>query len=180
MSGWQLAEEELRKLARKQRLRLLVWGPGDPGPHPSRREERRYRKRLQIRTVLQSVFTESEVNFSEDPVMQRLTTHVGGQLRAEAIHAKLAHVVLMLAIGRGVELELDYFVPTYSWFRDKVFVFLPDRYMRTTGLVSDVLRFLRRDHVIGFSSSDFLSCRIATEMSVEVVDAVAIARLLEL
>ena len=177
-SPWEQEEEKLRRLARKQELRILVWGPGDPGTGGDAASQQRYKKRVQMRDAVQAAFTESEVRFSEDPVLVNSTAYIPGQLRKEAVHASAAHVVLMLDVSRGVDLELDHFVPTYTWFRDKAYVFLPEAYVGTSGLVSDVLQYLREDQVRGFSQDDLDSCRLATQVSVEIVDAVAMDYLL--
>jgi len=84
----------------------------------------------------------------------------------------------MLDISRGADLELDHFVPTYPWFRDKVYVFLPEAYVGTTGLVSDVLKYLRPDQLLGYTAAEYGACTVATVKTIEIVDAVAIAHLL--
>lgn len=179
MTSWEREAEEWSELARRQSLRVLVWGPGKPASDSTTDQERAYKKRCDIRNEVASVFEHSEVHFSEDPELARLTAGSKRMLRKEAQHAKWAHVILMLDVSRGVDLELDHFVPNYPWFRDKAYVFLPERYVGTTGLVSDVLRLLPQAQVVGFTEDDFSSCRIAKEMAVEIVDELANDRLLK-
>ena len=173
MSLWRDAEAQFRAFARNLPLRILVWGPGDPGPRATGTRRRQYQKRIQIRDVLRRTFPRADVRFSEDPLLQAITAYAGGQLRREAIHARLAHVVLMLTVSRGADLELDHFVPTYDWFREKVYVFMPQRHVRTAGLVRDVLDRLHPSQVQGFTPRELTSCEVATVRSVEAVDAVA-------
>lgn len=167
-------------MARRQSLRVLVWGPGKPDSDATTEQVRRYKKRCDIRDEVASAFKESEVHFSEDPELDRLTAGTRRLLRKEALHAKWAHVVLMLDVSRGVDLELDHFVPSYPWFRDKAYVFLPQRYVGATGLVSDVLNLLPRSQVIGFTDDDFSACRIAKKMAVDIVDEIASDQLLRM
>ncbi len=173
MSSFDRVADEWYELARRQSLRILVWGPGKPGSGATPEQERRYQKRCHIRDEVASVFEHSEVRFSEDPELDALTARVKRQVRKEALHAKWAQVILMLDVSRGVDLELDHFVPTYPWFRDKAHVFLPERYVGTGGLVLDVLKLLPAEQVIGFTDGDFDACRIAKEMSVEIVQELA-------
>lgn len=180
MSSFEREADEWYELARRQSLRILVWGPGKPGPGATTEQVRRYEKRCHIRDEVASVFEHSEVRFSEDPELDKLTARVKRQVRKEALHAKWAQVILMLDVSRGVDLELDHFVPTYPWFRDKAHVFLPERYVGTGGIVSDVLKLVPADQVIGFTDDDFSACRIAKEMSVEIVDELAKEQLLRI
>jgi hypothetical protein len=178
VDSWTLQEAELRESARQAKLRVLIWGPGDPGPSAAPEAKQRYEKRLKMRKAVESTFPRAEVRFSEDPPLLALTATIPGLLRKEAVHAKLAHVVLMLDISRGADLELDHFVPTYPWFRDKVYVFLPEAYVGTTGLVSDVFKYLRPDQLLGYTAAEYGACSVATIKAIEIVDAVAISHLL--
>lgn len=170
MNSFQQQAEKHRQLARNQRLAILVWGPGEGSPG--------YEKRLQIRDELSKIFPSADVAFSEDRELEDIADYAKGQLLQEAIHALAADVVLILAMSRGSELELDHFIPTYSWFRDKAYVFLKKRYVASNGLVGTVLDKLTTDQVQGFSEEDFASCRLAKQMSVEVVDSVAMEKYL--
>lgn len=80
----------------------------------------------------------------------------------------------MLDLSRGADLELDHFVPTYSWFRDKVFVFLPQRYIPPRGLVREIFDYLKPEQVEGFSPKEFRECVVATEKAVQVAETVAL------
>lgn len=96
-----------------------------------------------------------------------------GQLRIEALQAKIADLVLMLDLSRGADLELDHFVPTYPWFRAKVHVFLPAKYVSTKGLVADVFKYIPQDQIEGFSDKEFNRCDVATTKAVRVALSVA-------
>lgn len=148
-------------------IKVLVWGPGDPGADAKAEKLAAYRKRIQIRDVLRTKFPRAEIYFSEDPEMIKIAEGFKGQLRKEALQAKFADLVVMLDIGRGVDLELDYFVPTYPWFRDKVHVFLPEKYVRSDGLVNEIFKLLSKDQIEGFTQTDFSDCNVATKMAVQ-------------
>ena len=85
----------------------------------------------------------------------------------------------MLDISRGTDLELDHFVPKYPWFRDKVFVLLPEQYVPPQGLVAEVFDHLKDEQVQGFSQDEFDSCHVATVKAVKAAHTVALACYLE-
>jgi hypothetical protein len=171
--------KELRKKALFVKMAILVWGPGDPGPHSSPTQTAAYKKRLQIKDVLAKTFKQAEVRFSEDKYLQKVTQGILGQLKRQAIHARGADLVLMLDISRGADLELDHFVPTYPWFRDKVYVLLKEQYVPPRGLVKEVFDYLTREQVIGFSDKQFRSCEVATKKAVDIAISVAIDLMLQ-
>ncbi len=177
MSSWVDGERELRARARAQELRVLIWGPAPSGTDPNAR--RRYDKRLKFRETVVAAFPNAKVAFSEDDLLQDVTSYIRGQHRKEAVHAKLADLVVMLDISRGVDFELDHFVPTYPWFRDKVVVFLPEQFVSGTGLAREVLDYIPRNQVEPFSDSDFDACTLATQQLLRVVDAFAVNRFLQ-
>ncbi len=165
---------EIRANSHYEHIKILVWGPGNPGTGATPDRQRAYEKRLQIRDVLRTRFPRAEVYFSEDPEMIQITEGIPGQLRKEALQAKISDLVLMLDISRGADLELDHFVPTYPWFRDKVHVFVPERYMPPSGLVSEVFNYLRPEQIEGYSDADFEACVVATQKAVQVAEYVAL------
>lgn len=163
----------LLKAAYYEPIKVLVWGPGEP---PKGSDDRAYKKRVQIKDLILEKFPRSEVYFSEDPEMQKLSAMMKGHLRKEALHAKLSDLVLMLDVSRGADLELDHFVPTYSWFREKVYVFLPEKYVSSKGLVKDVFDYLREDQIEGFTDEEFEKCTLATEKALRIAQSVAITK----
>ena len=179
MSQYREMAKRIRERARYEAINILVWGPGDPGPDAPQERRLAYAKRIQIRDVLRKEFPLAEVHFSEDPEMIRIADGIYGQLRKEALQASISHLILMLDISRGVDLELDYFVPKYPWFRDKVFVFLPEQYVASQGLVAEVFDYLKEEQIQGFSQEEFDSCHVATVKAVNVAHTVALACYLE-
>lgn len=161
--------------ARLEPIKVLVWGPGDPGPTAPPEIKKAYQKRIQIKDELKKAFPRAEVFFSEDPEMLEISKTFRGHLRKEAFQAKIADLVLMLDISRGADLELDYFVPKYSWFRDKVYVFLPERYVPPKGLVKEVFDYLLPYQVEGFTDHEFEHCSLATEKAVAIAEGIALA-----
>ncbi|NLE58615.1 MAG: hypothetical protein GX616_09665 [Planctomycetes bacterium] len=159
---WQKESDEIWDLVRYQRIRILVWGPGDPGPDASEESRRAYQKRLQIRDHLREQFPRAEVHFSEDEQLVELSKDVEGQLRKEAFQARSAHRVIMLDISRGADLELDHFIPKYPWFAPKAFVLLPEQFVSTTGLVKEILDHLTPRQIEGYSEEEFRQCTVAT------------------
>lgn len=174
MSAYRDEARRIIEDAHHEPIRILVWGPGDPGSKGSAQKRQAYEKRVQIRETLRHEFPRGEVYFSEDPEMTQIAAGIRGQLRREALQASLSDLVLMLDVSRGTDLELDHFVPTYSWFREKVYVFLPQRYVPPKGLVREVFDYLRPDQIEGFSPKDFRECTLATEKAVQVAETVAL------
>lgn len=174
MNPWLAKEEKFRKLVRKQELLVLVWGPGDPGSKASAVEKLGFNKRKQIKKEIEKVFSEADVRFSEDPVLRKMTSYLGRELMREMVHAKLADVVILLDISRGVDLEVDHFVETYEWFRNKAYVLIPQKYVKTKGLIADVFKNLRDGHLIGFTDYELKHCTVATKVCVGIVDEVAL------
>jgi hypothetical protein len=110
--------------------------------------------------------------------MIQIATGISGQLRKEAIQARTSDLVLMLDISRGADLELDHFVPTYPWFREKVYVFLPERFVPPQGLTSEVFNYLRPDQVEGYTDIEYESCVVASQKAVKVAETVALDKFL--
>lgn len=165
MSGANRAKEDAERIkqdAKYEPIIILIWGPGKPRRRASLEQHRAYTKRLQIKDILKKEFPRASVHFSEDTEMAEIGEGIIGQLRIEALQAKVSDIILMLDLSRGADLELDHFVPTYPWFRDKVHVFLPKKYVITQGLVSEVLKYVPHDQVEGFSDEEFDSCNVAT------------------
>lgn len=175
MGRWKDEADEIRRGVHYVPIKILVWGPGDPGSGAPDEKRKGYEKRLQIRDLLRTSFPHAEVYFSEDTEMVEVGEAVSGQLRREALQARIADLVLMLDISRGADLELDHFVPTYPWFREKVHVFLPERFVNSQGLVGEVFDYLRRDQVEGFTDEEFETCLVATEKAIRVAETVALA-----
>lgn len=167
MSDWRIEAQNILSACYYVPLKILVWGPGDPGEDASPEKQGAFKKRLQIKDVLKEQFPRSEVHFSEDSEMIQITTGIEGQLRKEALQARTADMVLMLDISRGVDLELDYFLPRFPWFRDKVHVFLPQQYVSSKSLVKVILDYLRSDQFEGFTDEDFQTCTLATRKAVK-------------
>ncbi len=156
-------------------IKVLVWGPGDPGPGASPEKIRAYEKRTKIKDVLDKEFSRGEVHFSEDEEMQDISSWISGNLRKEVFQAMLADFIIMLDISRGVDLELDHFVPTYPWFREKAHVFLPDIYVPPAGLAKEVFDYLKPIQVEGFSNDEFNECTLATTKAVRAALSAALA-----
>ncbi len=176
MSRYEVYKERAKRTrenARHEPIVILVWGPGNPSENASPEKHKAYKKRLEIKKQLKKKFPRAEVFFSEDKEMKKPAQTGQSQLQAEAMQAKNADLILMLDLGRGVDLELDHFIPKYPWFRDKAYVFLPIQYVSTKGLVAEVLDKLESNHIIGFSEQEFKSCKLVTEKAFEVAHTVA-------
>lgn len=181
MSGneiYKLEYQKIKETARCQPITILVWGPGDPGDGASSEKVKAYQKRLKIKTYLREKFPSAGVFFSEDKEMQDLALTGQSQLEIQAVQARIAHLVLMLDLTRGVDLEVDHFIPKYPWFREKAYVLLPEQYVSTKGLTETVLDMLGSDHIIGFSGIEFDSCKLVTEKVDEIAHTVALNRLM--
>lgn len=154
--------ERIKQDAKYEPITILIWGPGHPGRRAPLERRKAYNKRLQIKEALKKEFPRASVHFSEDTEMVEIGEGIIGQLRIEALQARVSDIVLMLDVSRGTDLELDHFIPRYPWFRDKVHVFLPEKYVAAQGLVSEVLKYVPHDQVEGFSDEEFDSCNVAT------------------
>lgn len=176
MSEWVDEAGKIKAALRYEPLKILVWGPGDPGSSATPECRKAYEKRLQIKQILADKFRCSEVYFSEDPEMVQISEGIRGQLRKEVLQARIADLIIMLDISRGADLELDHFVPTYPWFRDKVYVFLPEQFVPPHGLVREVFDHLTRDQVEGFSTEEFERCSLATEKAVQIAESFALIK----
>ena len=165
--------------AKYQPINILVWGPGNPGVSADNDKILAYQKRIQIKEVLRKNFPRAEVYFSEDREMISISEGISGQLRKEALQARAAALIIMLDISRGADLELDYFVPNFPWFRDKVHVFLPEEYVPPKGLVKEVYNFLKPEQVEGFSKKEFNTCYVATFKAVRAAHTIALANFLK-
>jgi hypothetical protein len=174
MINWKNEADGIRRDAHYVPIKILVWGPGDPGSGAPSEKRKGYEKRLQIRDILRTSFPRAEVYFSEDPELVEISKPINGTLRKEALQARIADLVLMLDVSRGVDLELDYFVSNYPWFREKVHVFLPERFVPPKGLVKEVFDYLKPNQVEGFTDQEFEDCYVATQRSICAAEAVAL------
>jgi hypothetical protein len=171
--------EKIRSEARKIALTILVWGPGKPGPKASRKDRKAYKKRSDIRKALNANFPNAEVHFSEDAEMEALTLDTEDKLLKEAVQAKISDLIVTLAISRGANVELDYFIPKYPWIRDKLHVFLPEQYvLERTGLVWEVLHYLKPAQIQGYTDEEYKVCTLATEKAVAAATAFALRKML--
>jgi hypothetical protein len=159
--------------ARNQELVILVWGPGDPGPGADPQVALYWAKRNQIKDHLKTRFPKAEVHFSESPALRDRTRQLSDTLIEELAHAEIADCILILDVARGASLELDHFSADPS-IAQKIRLLIPKKYVGGTGLVSSVHNKVR---VSGFADDELTSCRVATEIAPNLVDAVAIAKI---
>lgn len=168
----------IRESARRLPLGILVWGPGQPESTESSGERESYEKRVQIKSVLKREFPNAEVYFSEDPEMDELSRDITDQLLKQALQARTVDAIIHLDMGRGAYLELDHFIPTYSWIRDKMFVLQLDKYASSQGLVRNVFDLLKTNHISHFTEAEFRECKVATEKAVRCVFQIAMSKVL--
>ncbi len=181
MSPYDQEAQEHLDFARRQNLKFLIWGPGNPGEEAPKEQQAGYRKRCQIRDLIRNGdrFGYAKAYFSEDEEMVKLTQGLHNQLIAEAFQALNVDGVIVLDISRGANLELDTYIPTYPWFRDIVYVLLPGQYIGAGGLADEVLNQLDTRRVIGYTQEEFDSCNVATVKAMEIADTVAMAKYLK-
>jgi hypothetical protein len=175
MNDFEHRAQEIIDLARQQRLNVLIWGPGDPGESGDPDAKKGYAKRCLIRKELRENFPRAEIKFSEE---LKETITIRGTIPQETVHAASADLVIILDISRGADLELDHFTK-YSWFRKKVWLFVPQEYLDSAGLVAEVFKLIPKDQRQGFTTEEFERCDVAKRMSVDVVTTVATLKLLE-
>ena len=175
MSRFEKIIEAVFDDARYEPINVLVWGPGDPGPDAPPEKAIAYKKRTEIREFAKQEFHRAEVYFSEDDDLNQLTGDVLGLLRQQAVQAAAAHLVIMLDVGRGVDLELDHFIPTYPWMRDRVYVLLPEQYAPPRGMVKEVFDYLKPEQVVGFSDTELRQCEVVTKKAFRILLTTAVA-----
>lgn len=173
MTRWHAKADQIKADLMYVPLNILVWGPGDPGPNAPEERRRNYQKRIQMVNVLRTTFPRADVHMSEDPEIQDLLPELATTLQLETMHAQVADLVLILDTSRGADLELDHFVSNYSWFRNKVYVFLPARYVNTQGLAKEVFDQLHPKRVIGYTPEELEQCTVATVRTVQVATIAA-------
>ncbi len=169
ISGFTAGAQILKQRAKGYPVKVLVFGPGEPASDATPEQRKGYEKRCQIREEVSKEFPMAEVHFPEDPEMITIADGIRGQLRKEALQAKLSDIVIILDISRGADLEIDHFISKYSWVRDKVHIFLKEEYFKAykeeKSLVAEVLKQINPNQIESFTDEDFKLCRIATEMA---------------
>lgn len=165
----------MREVARHLYLKVLIWGPGEPGENSDDNAKAGYEKRCKIRETLKENFPNATVEFSEDLIEP---DSIDGPLDQEARHARIAHLVIILDISRGADLELDYF-SKYPWFREKVWLLVPQKYLDSPGLADEVYKLIPERQRQGFTSEEFDRSDVAKVMSVKIVAHVAMDKLLK-
>jgi hypothetical protein len=179
MNDFEHRAQEIIDSARQQRLNVLIWGPGDPGESGTPNSKKSYDKRCLIRKELRENFPRAEVKFSEELKEElKETITIRGTIPQETVHAASADLVIILDISRGADLELDHFAK-YSWFRKKVWLLVPQKYLDTAGLVAEVFNLIPKGQRQGFTDEQFERCDVAKQMSVDIVMTVAALKLLE-
>lgn len=169
MNNFELEEQEFFDVACYQRLNVLIWGPGDPGENGDPEAKKAYEKRCLIRTVLLEKYPRSKVRFSEE--IKKRNPEMS-QLDQETFDAKFADLVIILDISPGAHLELNHFTK-YSWFRTKVCLFVPQKYLDTPGLADEVYKLIPEKQRKGFSPEEYERSDVAKVMAVNIVEIVA-------
>lgn len=180
MIGFRDAAEELKDCAQEgAELRVLIWGPGNPGEHAPENRVLAWKKRCLIRKVLRSVFPCSDIKFSEE-----IDTPKGDLdlLVRETAHAAKADVVIILDMSPGANVERDYFIPRYNWFRQKVFLLVPKqkdgdpRPSDESGPRGDIYRAIPDRQIKIFTKKQFDDSDVAKKISVDIVTTVALLK----
>lgn len=174
MNKWRSKHLEIFDEFKQSRLHILVWGPGDPGEKGTTEQKEYYSKRVQIKKELIKEFPRSAVAFSEDKALKKASRELDNKLLAEATQAKVADVVLILDYGRGAGLEIDHFITTYSWFKDKVYVLIKNEYVDSNGLIQEVYNEISKYRIVGYSKEEFKRCDVATVHASQAVLNVAV------
>lgn len=170
--------EEVQRIiaaARAVPLRILVWGPTQPGAGVSDLTRTAFDARVRVKRALIETFPRADVQFSEEFEHPQLLGPMS-LLTAEAVHARVADLVLIIDAARGMQLELEHFVMSYPWFREKVFVFCPQ--FGSGSLDSGVyITLVPSDHIQTFSEREFNEDAVA-ERAVRIVQTYAVGKLL--
>lgn len=168
--------QRVKEDIRYQPIKVLVWGPGQPGSDSDEERKRGYRKREQIRQEVSTTFPRTEVYFSEELMPIDLAN--GRPLLREAVHARISDLIIILDLGRGVDLELGHFIPGYPWFRDKAFLLIKEEYVGTNGLVGEIHDYLPSNQIRRFSEEEFNNCEVATKLAIEATEVACLEYLL--
>lgn len=169
MRDWNREAQDIFDDSKHERLLILVWGPGVPDASTPADRRKGYEKRIQIKEVLTAEFPRASVHFSEDPDMLALGLPTMSRLDLERLHAAIADLIIILPISPGSQLELNHFIPTAPAIRDKISVLLPERHKSSPGLVTqEILDFLKKVKIIGYTQDEWDVCKVATEKSVQI------------
>ena len=166
MSGqFCIKAKRIINLAYQMPVRVLVWGPGQT-------DEKGYAKRKEIKDEIRRRFPNSEVYFSEDKELRSITGSLP-TLIAEIVHARAAHIVIVLGISRGAEIEIDHLSQDATIAR-KLWVLLPDKFYPLSGLAAEKLRGIELEF---FSEAEFEDSTLASSKCVRRVLCRAIEQL---
>ena len=172
---WKVKGQKLIHKARQKHLNILIWGPGKPDGVVTEDKIKLFKKRVQIKEALHENFPNAEVYLSEDPEAQEIVRGVTDELKQEEIQAYTADIIFVLDISRGADFEVDYFVPSFAWFRTKAFVFIPERYIPARGMLKNVFNKLGAQQILKFTQAEFDICTLATETAVQVATTFAVS-----
>jgi hypothetical protein len=127
-----------------------------------------------IKKHLREAFQNSGIFFSEDDELRARTKHLEDVLVEEMVHGLAADCILILDVSRGAHVEVDQFA-TNAKLAPKIRLLIPTRFVGTKGLVGVVHQRVR---VCGFTDEEFEACRVARDLAVNVVESVAIRKLI--
>jgi len=170
VNDYELEEKKFFEDVSFQRLDVLIWGPGDPEENDDDAEAKKaYEKRCLMRATLREKYPRARVRFSEE--IKKRNPEMS-QLDQETFDAKFADLVIILDIGRGADLELDHFTK-FSWFRTKVYLFVPQKYLDAPGLADEVYKLIPEKQRKGYSPEEYERCDVAKVRTLDIMEIVA-------
>lgn len=165
--------------AYNRKLVIIVWGPGAPDKDPDESAKLRYEKRLKMKRSIEAKFPRAEVYFSED-LKDLVKNPSFNILDEEVVHSALSDGVIALFISHGVYVEINAFVPAYSWIRDKVHILIPSEYVDDPGIQQTVLRMVPPNQIRSYLPTEYDECIVASEKAVQIVEKIAIEKIMKL
>ncbi|MBI4338803.1 MAG: hypothetical protein HY680_02480 [Chloroflexi bacterium] len=153
----------------KERVRVLVWGPGETS------QKEWWEKRRLLVEALTENNQQDEVYTSEDIIRETGTRGLeAGDV--ELVHAQTADIVIALVLATpdrqgGVYRELQVLAP-YEELRDKVVIFLPDVEKYVATFHTGMLQRYSEAQKLRLDWGDFNTCHKVRTVSVAKVEEV--------
>ena len=160
---------------RWQPLKILIWGPGKPSRSSTIAKKKRYRKRLQIKTILRQLYKRADVYFPEDIRIRRMVRKIRSERDKALFIADMSDLIISLDMSRGADAEIDDFIPNFPSIKEKTYILIRNRYLNTSSYVENaIFEDLPDSHLIGFSDWHYNKCNVATKMAPDIALSAAI------
>jgi len=175
----ELVEKSLNVPAFNEEISILIFGPGKPKGDPT--TSKCWMKRNKIKDFLNEKFPKSKnsgiIEFPEE-LVKKIKKQGQSDLDAETHIAYAVDLIIVLDCStNGVTLEIGKF-SSHSWFRDKSYIFLPKKYLKTKSLAKDIHSEYVSSHIVGFTDEEFELCNLVTKKILRIAQDRAISKII--